>query len=117
MVKDVGINWVIIGHSERRHVYKETDEELAEKVKKAMDQGLSVIYCIGELLEERESGKTNDVSCFNSAYLFSRFCMSELNSVEPQRTLLAVEFPIDLPIPFYEFSYSRLLFAISFAFA
>lgn len=61
MVKDVGGTWTILGHSERRHhpVLKESDQTIAEKAKFAIEQeALSVIYCIGELLEERESGST-----------------------------------------------------------
>ncbi len=63
MIKDCGCEWVIIGHSERRHIFKESDELIGEKVKLALDEGLHVIPCIGELLEEREAGKTNEV-CF-----------------------------------------------------
>lgn len=61
MIKDVGVNWVILGHSERRNVFGEKDELIGEKVGHALDEGLSVIACIGELLEEREAGKTTDV--------------------------------------------------------
>lgn len=61
MIKDVGCHWVILGHSERRHVFKETDELIAAKVGHALEEGLNVIACIGELLEEREAGKTTDV--------------------------------------------------------
>ncbi|KAG7671688.1 hypothetical protein Ndes2526B_g07423 [Nannochloris sp. 'desiccata'] len=58
MLVDLGLNWVILGHSERRHVIKESDELTADKVVAALGKGLSVIYCIGEKLEERESGDT-----------------------------------------------------------
>ncbi|XP_067658163.1 triosephosphate isomerase-like [Haliotis asinina] len=61
MIKDIGADWVILGHSERRHVFGETDELIGEKVKFALSQGLKVIACIGEKLEEREAGQTNDV--------------------------------------------------------
>jgi len=61
MIKDVGVEWVILGHSERRNVFGETDALVADKVARALEEGLSVIACIGELLEERESGKTTDV--------------------------------------------------------
>ncbi|KAK8802617.1 hypothetical protein WA171_006293 [Blastocystis sp. BT1] len=62
MLKDFGINWTILGHSERRHtVAAESDELIAEKVKVALANGVKVILCIGELLEDRESGKTMDV--------------------------------------------------------
>lgn len=63
MLKDCCVEWVILGHSERRHVFGETDQLIAEKVKYALDSGLNVIFCIGEKLEEREAGKTNEV-CF-----------------------------------------------------
>jgi len=61
MIKDVGVNWVIIGHSERRQIFKESDELIAEKVAHALESGLKVIACIGETLEERECGKTEEV--------------------------------------------------------
>jgi triosephosphate isomerase len=61
MVKDFGLGWTIIGHSERRHKYGETDADIAEKVKLAEAAGLKVIFCIGELLEERKAGKTDEV--------------------------------------------------------
>jgi triosephosphate isomerase len=60
-VSDMGLRWVIIGHSERRAVFKESDELLIAKTKAAIETGLSVIYCIGETLAERESGQTNAV--------------------------------------------------------
>lgn len=62
MIKDVGADWVILGHSERRHVFGENDQLIAEKVAHALDEGLKVIACIGEKLEEREAGKTMDVN-------------------------------------------------------
>lgn len=61
MIKDVGAEWVILGHSERRNVFGETDELIAEKVAHALAEGIKVIACVGELLEERESGKTQEV--------------------------------------------------------
>mmetsp|Transcript_15271 Transcript_15271/g.21462 ORF Transcript_15271/g.21462 Transcript_15271/m.21462 type:complete len:322 (-) Transcript_15271:405-1370(-) len=63
MLKDIGCEWVILGHSERRHLpeIKETDAVIAQKAKYSLDQGLGVIYCIGELLEEREAGRTLEV--------------------------------------------------------
>eukprot|EP00741_Cyanophora_paradoxa_P009697 tig00001600_g9395.t1 len=60
-VKDLGLNWTIIGHSERRSVFKDTDEIIAKKTKAALDAGLHVIACIGELLSERKEGKTLEV--------------------------------------------------------
>lgn len=61
MLQDLGIGWVILGHSERRHVFGESDELIAEKVKHALSSGLKVVVCIGEKLDERESGQTNEV--------------------------------------------------------
>ncbi|XP_062505326.1 triosephosphate isomerase-like [Corticium candelabrum] len=61
MIKDVGCEWVILGHSERRHKFGETDELIGEKIAHALKAGLKVIACIGELLSERENGKTTEV--------------------------------------------------------
>ncbi|KAH6780117.1 triosephosphate isomerase [Perilla frutescens var. hirtella] len=62
-LKDVGCKWVILGHSERRHIIGEDDQFIGKKAAYALSQGVGVIACIGELLEEREAGKTSDV-CF-----------------------------------------------------
>ena len=61
MVKSTGAQYVILGHSERREYYKETPEILKEKVLLALANGLKVIFCIGESLEEREANKQNEV--------------------------------------------------------
>lgn len=61
MLKDLGVNWVVLGHSERREYFKESDEFVGQKVRFALDAGVSVIACIGEKLEEREANVTNDV--------------------------------------------------------
>jgi triosephosphate isomerase len=61
MLKDVGADWVIIGHSERRTIFGESDLLVAEKTAYALAQGLKVIACIGETLQEREAGKTEEV--------------------------------------------------------
>ncbi len=61
MLKDVGCDYVIVGHSERRSLYGETDEVTAIKYAAALKNGLKPVFCIGETLEERESGVTNDV--------------------------------------------------------
>ena len=62
MIKEAGINWTLTGHSERRTLFGETDQDVALKTKRALDHGISVIACIGELLEERESGQTRSVN-------------------------------------------------------
>ena len=56
MLKSIGVNTVIIGHSERRKYFNETDTILSKKVKAALENSLNVIFCIGEELSERESG-------------------------------------------------------------
>ncbi|KAI1843470.1 hypothetical protein JX265_001818 [Neoarthrinium moseri] len=60
-LQDSGIAWTILGHSERRTILRESDEVVASKTKYASDNGVSVIWCCGESLEEREAGKTLDV--------------------------------------------------------
>lgn len=62
-LKDLGCKWVILGHSERRHIIGEDDQFIGKKAAYALSQGVGVIACIGELLQEREEGKTFDV-CF-----------------------------------------------------
>ncbi len=61
MLKSVGCEYVILGHSERRNIFGETDAVINKKIKKALSVGLKPIFCVGELLKERENGTTNDV--------------------------------------------------------
>jgi len=61
MLKAAGCTYVIIGHSERRQYYGETDATVLLKIKAALEAGLKVIVCVGELLADREAGKTNAV--------------------------------------------------------
>lgn len=61
MVRDVGCRYVIVGHSERRAYYGESDDVVARKVGAARKAGLVPILCVGETLEQRESGKTRDI--------------------------------------------------------
>ncbi len=61
MIKSTGAAFVIIGHSERRQYFYETDETVNKKLHKAIESGLNPIVCIGETLEQRESGVTKDV--------------------------------------------------------
>lgn len=58
MLKDCGVETVLIGHSERRHVFGETDAQLADKLQAVLEAGLEAMLCVGETLAERESGAT-----------------------------------------------------------
>lgn len=61
MLKSVGCEYVILGHSERRVIFNEPDELINKKIKAALEKGLKPIFCIGELLEQRENGETMQV--------------------------------------------------------
>ncbi len=61
MLKDVGVRFVILGHSERRQYFGETDEAVARKAQKALSAGLTPIVCVGETLEERDAGQAFEV--------------------------------------------------------
>jgi triosephosphate isomerase len=61
MLCDLGVKYVILGHSERRHVLGETDAEINKKVHAALQAGLQPILCVGELLSERDAGRTMEV--------------------------------------------------------
>ncbi len=61
MLKSVGVEYVILGHSERRSIFGETDEMINKKIKKTIEKGLIPVFCIGETLEERKAGKEEEV--------------------------------------------------------
>ena len=61
MLLSVGCEYVILGHSERRAIFGESDEMINKKIKKALESGLNSIFCVGESLEQRENGSTMDV--------------------------------------------------------
>jgi triosephosphate isomerase len=61
MLVDVGCKYVILGHSERRHILGETNQDVCRKVHAALAAGLTPIVCVGETLQEREAGKTSDI--------------------------------------------------------
>ncbi|TIB67376.1 triosephosphate isomerase [Wallemia mellicola] len=60
-LKDFDVKWTLTGHSERRHIFKENDDDVAHRTQGALNEGVNVIFCIGEKLDERESGKTKEV--------------------------------------------------------
>jgi triosephosphate isomerase len=61
MLRDLGCTYVILGHSERRHIFEETDEGVGRKARAALDNGLTPMVCVGETLAERESSRTLEV--------------------------------------------------------
>lgn len=61
MLRDVGCTWVLVGHSERRHILGESDEFLQRKVTAALAAGLRVVFCVGETLEQRQANQTESV--------------------------------------------------------
>ena len=85
MLKDAGCTHVILGHSERRTIFGETDELIAKKVKVALDAQLDPVFCYGETLEERESNKTFDVISRQIKAL------SALSAAELERIVYAYE--------------------------
>ena len=98
MVKSTGAEYVILGHSERREYYHETYEILKEKVLLALANGLKVIFCIGESLDEREKGIQNQIvkaelegSVFNLLSLRVQYSISQLRSsrISPSPTSLS----------------------------
>src|SRR5262249_28079998 len=86
MLRDVGCTYVILGHSERRHIFDETDEGVGRKARAAFDNGLTPIVCVGETLAERESNRTLEV--------VERQVEAGLRSLKPEevpRMLIAYE--------------------------
>jgi triosephosphate isomerase len=61
MYKAVGCEYVLLGHSERRHIFKETNHEVRQKLEAALSAGLIPVVCVGETLQERQDGKTEEV--------------------------------------------------------
>ena len=86
MLKSIGVNTVIIGHSERRKYFNETDTILSKKVKAAVENSLNVIFCIGEELSERESGNHFEIikNQLTNALI-------DLNNIEIKNIVIAYE--------------------------
>ena len=81
MLKSVGCKWTILGHSERRQYYGETDEKLVEKTKLALEAGLGVILCVGENLQEREAGKHFDVCSSQIKNVLYNFSAEDMKNI------------------------------------
>ena len=74
MLADYGVSYAIIGHSERRRLFRETDAEVAARFRSAQDNGLTPILCVGESLEQREQGVTGQLV----PLLWARTCFSRV---------------------------------------
>ena len=86
MLKSIGVGYVIIGHSERRQYYNETDESVNLKIKAAFANGLNPIVCVGETLEEREAGKAEDRITSQT-----RLALNGLTPEQVKSTIIAYE--------------------------
>ena len=86
MLKSIGVEYVIIGHSERRAYYAETDETVNKKLKKAHSLGLKPIVCVGESLEQREANQAKDVVTTQT-----RLALEGLTNEEVEKTIIAYE--------------------------
>lgn len=81
MLTSIGVKYVIIGHSERRMYFGETDETVNKRVRAALDSGLNVILCVGEYLEQREQGVTNEVVAMQTKIALNGVSKKELSRI------------------------------------
>ena len=86
MLKAMGVPYVIIGHSERRQYFGETDETVQKRVRAALDAGLTVILCVGEYLQQREQGITEEV-----VRLQTKIALGGVSAEEFKRIIIAYE--------------------------
>ena len=86
MLKSIGVEYVIIGHSERRQYFAETDETVNKKIKSAFKNELKPIVCVGETLEEREAGKTEEIITTQT-----RLALDGLDEDKVKETIIAYE--------------------------
>lgn len=84
MLKDVGVKFVLTGHSERRHVLHESSELVAKKAEAVYDGGLTLVHCVGEMLEQRDAGDTLKV-------IQSQIDELETTWTDPARLVIAYE--------------------------
>lgn len=86
MLKCIGVEYVIIGHSERRQYFNETDETVNKKVKAAFENELKPIVCVGETLEQREAGKTEEIITSQT-----KLALDGLTEEQVQNAIIAYE--------------------------
>ena len=86
MLKAINVDYVIIGHSERRQYFGETDETVNKKVKSAFANGLKPIVCVGESLEQRENGEEKEIVTSQT-----RLALNGLNNEQVQNVIIAYE--------------------------
>ncbi len=86
MLKSIGVEYVIIGHSERRAYYGETDETVNKKLKKALSLELKPIVCVGESLDERESGKAKEIVTTQT-----KLALEGISNEDVTKTIIAYE--------------------------
>ncbi len=86
MLKSINVEYVIIGHSERRQYFNETDETVNKKIKSAFKFGLKPIVCVGETLEQREEGKTVDIITNQT-----KLALEGLTNEQIENTIIAYE--------------------------
>ncbi|MGD8439306.1 MAG: triose-phosphate isomerase [Holophagae bacterium] len=82
MLSEIGVEWTIVGHSERRTLFGETDRTARDRARAAQAAGLTVIYCIGETLDDREADRTFDVLSSQT---------DGLGALDPERLVVAYE--------------------------
>lgn len=81
MLAEMGVEYVIIGHSERRQYFGETDQTVQSRVRAALDAGLKVILCVGEVLEQREQGITEEVVALQTKVALGGVSEEELSRI------------------------------------
>ena len=86
MLAELGVEYVVIGHSERRQYFGETDATVKSRVRAALDAGLTVILCVGELLEQREQNVTNEV-----VGMQTKLALQGVSAEEMKRVIIAYE--------------------------
>lgn len=86
MLKELAVSYVLVGHSERRQLYLESDEQVFDRLHAALEVSLTPILCVGETLEERDAGNTMDVVLRQVGYVMSR-----LEPAQRQQVVIAYE--------------------------